>query len=97
MKTVRATCAHDCPCMCSLIVEVEGDKDSSVIPTTALVRAARLISVAESIEPRFVGDHVRDARWKLAHESWGQLKHEDDALCDEPVMTAPRPTGDDRA
>ena len=23
MKTVRATCAHDCPCMCSLLVEAE--------------------------------------------------------------------------
>ena len=26
MKTVRATCAHDCPCMCSLLVQVEGDR-----------------------------------------------------------------------
>ena len=26
MKTIRATCAHDCPCMCSLLVQVEGDK-----------------------------------------------------------------------
>ncbi|MEZ5843690.1 MAG: molybdopterin-dependent oxidoreductase [Hyphomicrobiaceae bacterium] len=26
MKTVRVTCAHDCPCMCSLIAEVEGDR-----------------------------------------------------------------------
>ena len=26
MKTVRATCAHDCPCMCSLLVEVDGDR-----------------------------------------------------------------------
>lgn len=26
MKTVRATCAHDCPCMCSLLIEVEGDR-----------------------------------------------------------------------
>jgi anaerobic selenocysteine-containing dehydrogenase len=26
MKTVRATCAHDCPCMCSLLVQVENDR-----------------------------------------------------------------------
>ncbi len=26
MKTVRATCAHDCPCMCSLLVEVDNDR-----------------------------------------------------------------------
>ena len=26
MKTVRATCAHDCPCMCSLLVQVDGDR-----------------------------------------------------------------------
>ncbi|MBS0242363.1 MAG: molybdopterin-dependent oxidoreductase [Proteobacteria bacterium] len=26
MKTIRVTCAHDCPCMCSLIAEVDGDR-----------------------------------------------------------------------
>jgi anaerobic selenocysteine-containing dehydrogenase len=26
MKTVRTTCAHDCPCMCSLLVQVEDDR-----------------------------------------------------------------------
>ena len=25
-QTIRATCAHDCPCMCSLIVTVENDR-----------------------------------------------------------------------
>jgi len=26
MKPIRVTCAHDCPCMCSLIAHVEGDR-----------------------------------------------------------------------
>ena len=30
MKTIRVTCAHDCPCMCSLLAHVEDGKLVSV-------------------------------------------------------------------
>src|SRR5450432_3523656 len=26
MKTIRVTCAHDCPCMCSLLAQVDNGK-----------------------------------------------------------------------
>ena len=26
MKTIRVTCAHDCPCMCSLLAHVDNGK-----------------------------------------------------------------------
>jgi hypothetical protein len=61
-----------------LIVESEGDKDSTVEVPTALIRSARLIPAAESAKPSFVGDHIKDARWKLAHGAWGALAIEGD-------------------
>jgi hypothetical protein len=67
-----------------LVVEVEGDKDSSVTPTTALVRSARLIPAAESAERHYQCDYIKDARWNLARNAWRDLKYE--ASRDEPVM-----------
>ena len=66
-----------------LVVESEGDKDSSVIASTALIRSARVIPASESHEPKFTGDHIPAQRERLAREVWQDLQYEAQETWDE--------------